>query len=298
MVEEARVRDAFVIATEEHKVLRRRLRLDARRAARGLDESKDSSDSTDHRDLDREICGVVPVPPKMRLRVRQLHSALAQSTFWYKADGRGFDLEDSMARWLRRIRGTLGMGLTWAFAWAVGGILIGVASKVMPFLPWWDAFFRVFDAPLPAFAVPGFFAGVFFSTVVGVLGRRSKLHELSVSRMAAWGAAAGAMLTAFPFVLVGVGLASRSGSSVGTGQIIAVITAPFILFSAASAAMTLKIARLSRQKDSAAAVDDLPDALADSGVRELPEGNPSLGEQRTAQRTAQGSAQPEARAPR
>lgn len=34
-----------------------------------------------------------------------------------------------MKKWLRRIRSAVGMGLTWAAAWALGGVLIGVASK-------------------------------------------------------------------------------------------------------------------------------------------------------------------------
>ena len=63
--------------------------------------------------------------------------------------------------WFRRIRGAVGMGVTWAIGWALFGILIGVTSKILPGLPW-DSFFDVFDAPLPALAVPGFFAGMFF----------------------------------------------------------------------------------------------------------------------------------------
>ena len=78
------------------------------------------------------------------------------------------------------------MGLTWGFGWAIAGVLIGVASILLPGLPW-DAFFEVFDAPLPAFAIPGFFAGVFFSTVLAIAGRRRRFRELSLPRFAAWG---------------------------------------------------------------------------------------------------------------
>ena len=76
-----------------------------------------------------------------------------------------------MNKWLRRIRGAVGMGLTWAAGWAVAGLLIGAASILLPGLPW-DSFFEVFDAPLPALAIPGFFAGVFFSIVLGIAARR------------------------------------------------------------------------------------------------------------------------------
>lgn len=144
-----------------------------------------------------------------------------------------------MKNWLRRIRGALGMGLTWAVGWALGAVMIGVASKLLPFLPL-DWFFEVFDAPLPAFAIPGFFAGVFFSMVLGIAARRRRFAELSLPRFAAWGAVGGVLLTLFPFALVGVGLASLN---VDPWRIIAAISGPFILFSAVSASATLLIAR-------------------------------------------------------
>ena len=165
---------------------------------------------------------------------------------------------------LRRIRGAIGMGLTWAFGWAIAGVSIGVASILLPGLPW-DAFFEVFDAPLPAFAVPGFFAGVFFSAVLGIAGRRRRFRELSVPRVAAWGAAGGLLLTLFPFALVAVGLASREGSSVGTWQILSVLTGPFVLLSAASASVTLMLARRAEGREAREADDDV------AGVP-LPEG--------------------------
>jgi hypothetical protein len=140
------------------------------------------------------------------------------------------------------------MGLTWAFGWAIGGVLIGVASILLPGLPW-NAFFEVFDAPLPAFAVPGFFAGVFFSVVLGTAGRHRSLRELSLPRFAAWGAASGVLLMLFPFVLVAVGLASREGSSVGAWQAVAVMTGPFVLLSAGSASVTLMLARIAEGRE-------------------------------------------------
>jgi hypothetical protein len=148
-----------------------------------------------------------------------------------------------MKKWLRRIRGAVGMGLAWAVTWAVAGLLIGLASKLLPGLPWWDPFFEVFDAPLPAMAVPGFIGGALFSIVLGIAGRRHRFHELSVPRFAAWGALGGLLLILFPFALVAVGLASREGSDIGTGQIIAAIGIPFIVLSAASAAGSLLLAR-------------------------------------------------------
>lgn len=177
---------------------------------------------------------------------------------------------------LRRIRGAIGMGLTWAVGWAIAGVLIGVASILLPGLPW-DRFFEVFDAPLPAFAVPGFFAGVFFSMVLGIAGRQRGFRELSLPRFAAWGGVAGLLLTLFPFALVAVGLASREGSSTGTWQIIAVITGPFIVLSAASASITLMLARLAERKEPREGGEGAADlAVTQSEAPALPGGGSSF----------------------
>jgi hypothetical protein len=164
-----------------------------------------------------------------------------------------------MKKWLTRIRGAVGMGLTWAVGWAVAGVLIGVASKLLPGLPW-DSFFEVFDAPLPAMAVPGFFGGVFFSIVLGIAGRRHRFSELSLPRFAVWGAVGGLLVLLFPFALVAVGLASREGSSIGTGQIIAVMGPLLILLGAASAAGSLMLARMVERRKGSEASEEVAEA--------------------------------------
>lgn len=168
-----------------------------------------------------------------------------------------------MKKWLRRIRGAVGMGLTWAIGWAVAGVLIGVASILLPFLAW-HLFFDVFDAPLPAFAIPGFFGGVCFSIVLGIAGRRRRFRELSLPRFAAWGAVGGLLLTLFPFALVAVGLGSTEGSRFSAWQVISVISGPFILLSAVSAAVTLMVARKAEQRESLEASADVTVSRADA----------------------------------
>ncbi len=153
-----------------------------------------------------------------------------------------------MNKWLTRIRGAVGTGLTWAAAWAVFGVLIGVTSKLLPGLPW-DAFFEVFDAPLPALAIPGFFGGALFSMVLGIAGRRRRFDELSLPRFAAWGAVGGVLLTMLPFALVAVGLASTEGSDRSALQVIATISGPFILLSAVSASGSLVLARRAKDRE-------------------------------------------------
>lgn len=151
-----------------------------------------------------------------------------------------------MGRWLRRIRGAVGMGLTWAVGWAFAGLLVGVTSKLLPWVPL-DWFFEVFDAPLPAFAIPGFVAGVFFSAVLGIAGRSRRFRELSLPRFAAWGVAGGVLLTLFPFALVAVGLASLNPGA-ASWPVIAAVGGTFVVLSTVSASATLMVARKAERR--------------------------------------------------
>jgi hypothetical protein len=146
------------------------------------------------------------------------------------------------------------MGLTWAVGWAVAGLLIGVTSKLLPGLPW-DSFFEIFDAPLPALAVPGFFGGALFSTVLGIAGRRRRFDELSLPRFAAWGALGGLLLGLVPAALVAVGLASLR-PDLGLWQLTAIISGPLILLGAASASGSLMLARRAKDRELLEACDD------------------------------------------
>jgi hypothetical protein len=149
-----------------------------------------------------------------------------------------------MNKWTRRIRGALGTGLTWAAGWALVGVLIGVTSVLLPDLPFWKPFFEVFDAPLPALAVPGFFGGALFSIVLGIAGRHRRFDELSLPRFAALGAVGGLMLSLLPAAMVAVGLASMDPErGFGLWQLTSMISVPLILLSAGSASASLILAR-------------------------------------------------------
>jgi hypothetical protein len=92
-----------------------------------------------------------------------------------------------MRTWLRRIRGAIGMGVTWAAAWAAAGSV-----------PRW-VFGVDTDAPLPLiFGVLGFIAGVIFSGVLALTegGRRRRFDQMSLPRFAGWGAMGGLLLSA------------------------------------------------------------------------------------------------------
>lgn len=140
------------------------------------------------------------------------------------------------------------MGLAWAAGWALAGVLIGVASTLLPGLPW-DRVFEVFDAPLPALAIPGFLGGAIFSVVLGIAGRRRRFDELSLPGFAAWGAVGGLLLSLLPATMVAVGLASIGRSGVGLWQLTAAIGVPLTLLSALSASGSLLLAKAAEDRE-------------------------------------------------
>jgi hypothetical protein len=90
-----------------------------------------------------------------------------------------------MGKWLRRIRGAIGMGFTWAAAWFVAGLV-----------PRWLFGFNT-DVPFPlVFGVLGFVAGVIFSGLLMLTEGRRGFEQMTLSRFAAWGAVGGFLLSA------------------------------------------------------------------------------------------------------
>src|SRR6185369_9905550 len=82
--------------------------------------------------------------------------------------------EAIMRKWLRRIRGAIGMGLTWGAAWsAVGSV------------PRWIFGINT-DVPIPlVLGVLAFFAGVIFSTFLALIEGRRRFDQMSLRRFAA-----------------------------------------------------------------------------------------------------------------
>ena len=101
-----------------------------------------------------------------------------------------------MKKWLRHIRGAIGLGL----AWAVGCTFVGMLGVVIFYTLFPNAP-DIFDIWIPGFAYPGFFGGLIFSLVVRVAEGGRRLDELSVPKLAAWGAGTGLLVGLLPFVL-------------------------------------------------------------------------------------------------
>jgi hypothetical protein len=129
--------------------------------------------------------------------------------------------ETIMRTLLRRIRGAIGMGFIWGFAWSAVG-----------FVPRWVLGINS-DLPFSIlFGGLGFIAGVTFSGLLVLTERRRSFDQMSFPRFAGWGAVGGLLLSAL-FV---------RGASLSGGEVLA-ISATFALASAACASGSLAVAR-------------------------------------------------------
>lgn len=155
-------------------------------------------------------------------------------------------------RWFRRIRGAIGMGLTWAAAWGGAGaiVMLGFLLRTgsRP------------DAPFPLmFGAAGFVAGLIFSGVLSLVEGRRRFDQMSLPRFAAWGAAGGLLLSV-TFVLA-VSLAGDLGFLWN----LVVVGPVFALAAAGSAAGSLALARRVQERDVFEATEDLTAARLSEG---------------------------------
>lgn len=158
-----------------------------------------------------------------------------------------------MRGWLRRLRGALGMGLTWAAAWTPVGAILGSVLGITLGGPLGLGDVILLNAG--TFGVLGFIGGTIFSSVLRVAEGRRRFDELSLPRFAALGALGGLMLGALAVVggLWGAGIGTLLGVAV---------TGVATLLGAGSAAGSLAMAR--QAEDRALLEDDA--AVADLGL--------------------------------
>ncbi len=154
-----------------------------------------------------------------------------------------------MSKWLKRVRGAVGIGLTWAVAWGFVGALLGL-SLVGPV--------AIVGVSL-LFALYGLICGGAFSVVLGLAGRRRTFDEMSLPRFAGLGALAPLLLivpTAF------------SGGVFNPNGLIAV--ALLALLGAGSAAGSLGLARMADDRELLEAGEETADiGLTKEETREL-----------------------------
>jgi hypothetical protein len=150
------------------------------------------------------------------------------------------DEEVAMKGWLRRIRGAVGMGLTWAIAGFVAGMGIELIHNVWP-----NSIGSAVDIWPAALAYPGFLGGIAFSAVLGIAARRRRFDELTVPRVAAWGAIGGLFVSLIPAIMVATGLASTSEP---VWLLTLAVAGPFMAGGAIAASATLALARMSEDR--------------------------------------------------
>jgi hypothetical protein len=133
-----------------------------------------------------------------------------------------------MRTWLRRIRGAVLMGLTWAVVWVPVAVLMSLIVDRDGSMdePW-----------ILVGAYPGFLSAVIFSVVIWVAERRRRFDQLSLTRVAALGAIAGLLVGMVPFV------AGSNSTTLPTWVLMLAITGPITLLSALSAGGSLALAR-------------------------------------------------------
>ena len=144
-------------------------------------------------------------------------------------------------RWLRRIRGAVGMGLTWGITAFLAGIGIEVIHNIWP-----NPLGSMIDIWPAALGYPAFCGGVGFSAVLGIAGRRRRFDELSLPGFAAWGAVGGLFVSLVPAAMVAIGLAAPN---IPLWQITAALVGPFTLGGAVAASGSLALARTTEDRE-------------------------------------------------
>ena len=146
-----------------------------------------------------------------------------------------------MKTWMRRVRGALGMGLTWAVTGFIAGMGIELIHNIWP-----NPLGSAVDIWPAVLAYPGFFGGVAFSTVLGIAGRRRRFDELSLPGVAIWGAVGGLLVSLIPAALVAIGLATPNVPSL---QITVALLGPFTVGGAIAASGSLVLARTAENRE-------------------------------------------------
>jgi len=150
-----------------------------------------------------------------------------------------------LQNWLRRIRGAIGMGLTWAVGWGLVGFLIEFVQEVVP--GWNGALVDIWPMAL---AIPGFFSGVVFAGVLSIAGGRRRFDEISLLAFAGWGALGGLVVSSFIVTFAGPSPASLLVAGVAT------------LLCTGSAAASLTLARMAEDQE----LLDASDEVAEVGL--------------------------------
>ncbi len=163
-----------------------------------------------------------------------------------------------MKRWLRRIRGAVGMGLTFAAAWFGVGLIMLLGLLLVTGT-------TGADVPYPiGFGAFGFVVGVTFSGVLGLVAGRRRFDQMSLPRFAGSGAAGGFLLSAIFVSAVALAVDPAFLSN------LVVLGPVFAIGGASSAAGSLVLARRAEDRQLLETSEDVAEVgLSDGERREL-----------------------------
>ena len=160
-----------------------------------------------------------------------------------------------MKKWLKRIRGALGLGLTWAAVWA------GVLTIFTLVTPEWTPSLVDVLANSVLFGAMGFIGGTVFSGVLGFVERRRTFAEMSLPRFAVWGALGGFGVNMVMWLI--------SPWGVTLGEFLT-FWIPLALLGAGSSAGSLALARRADDRELLEAGEETADiGLTETETREL-----------------------------
>ena len=140
-----------------------------------------------------------------------------------------------MRTWLKRIRGAVLMGLTWAVVWVPVALLTSMIVDPNESMdePW-----------VAAGAYPGFLCALVFSAVLAITDGRRRFDELSLLRVGAWGAVSGLLVIVLPFT----GVLGTPNTEHPLWQWRGAIIGAVTLLSSVSAVGSVLLARMARTR--------------------------------------------------
>jgi hypothetical protein len=141
---------------------------------------------------------------------------------------------------IRRLRGILSLAMLWAVVWLLAGLVIEVGLR-------WNAGllrYGIHFQDLSGWTGLGAFSGAVFAALIALFERRRTFDELSVKRLAIWGALAGAVLPVA--ASIALGFAKTDVSSAGLVAVLFVIMA---LLGGACGWSTIRLAKSGARVD-------------------------------------------------
>ena len=163
-----------------------------------------------------------------------------------------------MRKWLRRIRGAIGMGLLWSIPNFLVGVVVAVVGWEFGVAAFGNGFLWVAFNSLVS-ATTGFICGGSFSVILSLAEGRRRFDEMSLPRFAAWGALGGLSVAAVLTAAIGWG----TPSSIANLAVLALV-------SAGCATGSLALARAAADQELLEASDEIAQVgLTEDEARQL-----------------------------